>query len=257
MLVDVLSAVNKVTDPFFYLIELWLIYFFVYSPLMWHVSWISGFTKGIFQLWGIWCGRIWTLWGEFDILLLLLCFCYSHLHLQWPLVMVYCMIMIIWHCACFLSCNCELPVCLSRPNCSKSLLLCSYSTSHTFHKMSVTLQRVEYGDFNWLIPGMNLVCLVLWSNLLSLSIFYKLVPICTLSKQHHNNWMAPGENHVTAISTEIFKYVRIPPNFASRPVWFEKMFLCCPFLRTSVTKHYNGCKRVRHCGLNLQANAVK
>ena len=39
--------------------------------------------------------------------------------------------------------------------------------------------------------------------------------------------MAPGKNHVTAISTEIFKYVRIHPNFASRPVWCEKMFLCC------------------------------
>ena len=40
------------------------------------------------------------------------------------------------------------------------------------------------------------------------------------------NWMAPGKNRITAISTEIFKYVRIHPNFASRPVWFEKMFLC-------------------------------
>ena len=37
----------------------------------------------------------------------------------------------------------------------------------------------------------------------------------------------PGKNHVTTISTEIFKYVRIHPNFASRPVWCEKMFLCC------------------------------
>ena len=44
---------------------------------------------------------------------------------------------------------------------------------------------------------------------------------------HNINWMAPGKNHVTAISTEIFKYVRIHPNFASRPVWCEKMFLCC------------------------------
>ena len=44
-----------------------------------------------------------------------------------------------------------------------------------------------------------------------------------------NNWMAPGKNRVTAISTEIFKYVRIHPNFASRPVRFEKMFLCCFF----------------------------
>ena len=41
--------------------------------------------------------------------------------------------------------------------------------------------------------------------------------------------LAPGKNHVTAISTEIFKYVRIHSNFASRPVWFEKMFLCCFF----------------------------
>ena len=39
--------------------------------------------------------------------------------------------------------------------------------------------------------------------------------------------MAPGKNHVTAILTEIFKYVRIHPNFASQPVWCEKMFLCC------------------------------
>ena len=42
-----------------------------------------------------------------------------------------------------------------------------------------------------------------------------------------NKWTAPGKSHVTAISTEIFKYVRIHPNFASRPVWCEKMFLCC------------------------------
>ena len=41
-----------------------------------------------------------------------------------------------------------------------------------------------------------------------------------------SNWMAPGKNRVTTISTEIFKYVRIHPNFASRPVWCEKMFLC-------------------------------
>ena len=46
-----------------------------------------------------------------------------------------------------------------------------------------------------------------------------------------SNWMAPGKNRVTAISTEIFKYVRIHPNFASRPVWFEKIFLCCFFLK--------------------------
>ena len=43
----------------------------------------------------------------------------------------------------------------------------------------------------------------------------------------HINWMAPGKNRVTAISTKIFKYVRIHPNFMSRPVWCEKMFLCC------------------------------
>ena len=42
-----------------------------------------------------------------------------------------------------------------------------------------------------------------------------------------SNWMAPGKNHVTVIVTEVFKYVRIHPNFASRPVWCEKMFLCC------------------------------
>ena len=39
-------------------------------------------------------------------------------------------------------------------------------------------------------------------------------------------WMALGNNHLSAILTEIFKYVRIHPNFASQPVWFEKMFLC-------------------------------
>ena len=39
--------------------------------------------------------------------------------------------------------------------------------------------------------------------------------------------MALGKNHVTGILTEIFKYVRIHPNFASGPVWCEKMFLCC------------------------------
>ena len=42
-----------------------------------------------------------------------------------------------------------------------------------------------------------------------------------------HNWMAPGKRHITAISTEIFEYVRIHPNFASRPVLCEKMFLCC------------------------------
>ena len=46
--------------------------------------------------------------------------------------------------------------------------------------------------------------------------------------------MAPGKNHVTAILTEIIKYVRIHPNFASRPVWFEKMFLCCFSLKAGV-----------------------
>ena len=40
------------------------------------------------------------------------------------------------------------------------------------------------------------------------------------------NGMAPGNNHVSAISSEIFKYVRIHPNFASWPVWCE-VFLCC------------------------------
>ena len=39
--------------------------------------------------------------------------------------------------------------------------------------------------------------------------------------------MAPGSNHVSAILSEVFKYVRIHPNFASRPVLCEKMFLCC------------------------------
>ena len=47
--------------------------------------------------------------------------------------------------------------------------------------------------------------------------------------------MTPGKNHVNAISTEIFKYVRIHPNFASRPVWREKMFLCCFFPKSRKT----------------------
>ena len=38
--------------------------------------------------------------------------------------------------------------------------------------------------------------------------------------------MALGNNRVSAISSEI-KYVRIHPNFTSRPVLREKMFLCC------------------------------
>ena len=42
-----------------------------------------------------------------------------------------------------------------------------------------------------------------------------------------SNWKAPGNNHISAISTEIFKYVRIHPNFTSQPVWCEKMFLSC------------------------------
>ena len=41
------------------------------------------------------------------------------------------------------------------------------------------------------------------------------------------NWMAPDNNHVTAIFNEIFQYVRIHTNFGSQSVWFEKMFLCC------------------------------
>ena len=41
--------------------------------------------------------------------------------------------------------------------------------------------------------------------------------------------MAPGNNRVSFISSEIFKYVRIHPNFTSRPVLCEKMFLCCFF----------------------------
>ena len=48
--------------------------------------------------------------------------------------------------------------------------------------------------------------------------------------------MAPGNNHVTAISSEIFKYVRIHPNFASQPVSCEKMFLCCCFFPQSREK---------------------
>ena len=45
----------------------------------------------------------------------------------------------------------------------------------------------------------------------------------------YDNSKAPGNNHVTAISSVIFKYVRIQPNFASRPVSCEKTFLCCFF----------------------------
>ena len=37
------------------------------------------------------------------------------------------------------------------------------------------------------------------------------------------NWVAPGKNSVIATSSEIFKYVRIHPNFASRPVCCEKI----------------------------------
>ena len=55
-------------------------------------------------------------------------------------------------------------------------------------------------------------------------------------RKPQDNWMAPGKNHVTAISTEIFKYVRIHPNFTSRPVWCEKMFLCCFSLKAGREK---------------------
>ena len=41
------------------------------------------------------------------------------------------------------------------------------------------------------------------------------------------NWMAPGNNRLSAVSSGIFKYVRIHANFASQPVLREKMFLCC------------------------------
>ena len=37
------------------------------------------------------------------------------------------------------------------------------------------------------------------------------------------NWMVPGKNHFWNFQV----HVRIHPNFASRPVWCEKMFLCC------------------------------
>ena len=47
------------------------------------------------------------------------------------------------------------------------------------------------------------------------------------SRANGSNWKAPGNNHVSAISTEIFKYVRIHPNFTSRTVWCEKIFLSC------------------------------
>ena len=47
------------------------------------------------------------------------------------------------------------------------------------------------------------------------------------SRANGSNWKAPGNNHVSAISTEIFKYVRIHPNFTSRTVWCEKFFLSC------------------------------
>ena len=44
--------------------------------------------------------------------------------------------------------------------------------------------------------------------------------------------MAPGNNRDSAILSAIFKYVRIHPNFASRPVLREKMFLCCLFAKS-------------------------
>ena len=60
-----------------------------------------------------------------------------------------------------------------------------------------------------------------------------------LQKVTHNkdfvgtNWIAPGNNHISAIPTEIFKYVKIHPNFGSWPVWCEKMFLCRFYPKTT------------------------
>ena len=69
----------------------------------------------------------------------------------------------------------------------------------------------------------------------SLKFWWKKVPFTTIlhsnwwksSRANGSNWKAPGNNHVSAISTEIFKYVRIHPNFTSRTVWCEKIFLSC------------------------------
>ena len=47
-----------------------------------------------------------------------------------------------------------------------------------------------------------------------------LSPITIINNIYNNIWMAPGENHITAMSTEIFKYVRIHPNFANPTVFF-------------------------------------
>ena len=44
--------------------------------------------------------------------------------------------------------------------------------------------------------------------------------------------MAPGNNPFSAISSDIFKYVRIHPNFTRQPVWCEKIFLCCFFFES-------------------------
>ena len=58
--------------------------------------------------------------------------------------------------------------------------------------------------------------------------------------------MALGNNHVSAISSEIFKFVRIHPNFASRPVWCEKMSLCCFYLKAGRKDLTNRPKALSH-----------
>ena len=64
--------------------------------------------------------------------------------------------------------------------------------------------------------------------------------------------MAPGNNHVSATTSEIFKYVRIHPNFASQPVLCEKMFLCCFSLKAQRKDMTN-----RHESPSVPPNDVK
>ena len=76
-------------------------------------------------------------------------------------------------------------------------------------------EEFEITEFN--IAGFN--CRHLWFLLIIWLEWLWLSPY----QYWRNNWMALGNNHVGAISTEIFKYARIYPNFANRPVWFEKI----------------------------------
>ena len=70
--------------------------------------------------------------------------------------------------------------------------------------------------------------------------------------------MAPGNNRVSAISSEIFKYVRIHPNFASRPVLSENMFLCCFFPKNQGEKTWQtGTKAYPHLPPSVPPNDVQ